>query len=129
MIENVTDTNYIMYAIQNYDNPSCIDDEDFEDDMKRFKYLKRLLNKYQTTGELKERLILNHLTVLLNVFGPEAVNKLLFLRLGEEFSKELKPFLIMLSILPDVIKGVRGECIETVNIPMDINIIQRLRKL
>ena len=68
-MQQLDDTNFMLYAAAHYDNPQCYDTDEFYDDLKRFKYLKRLLNRYKETGELKERLILNHLTVIYNVFG------------------------------------------------------------
>ncbi len=76
----LTEDNFLLYAAKNYDNPQCSSTEEFYDDLKKFKYIKRLFNKYAETGELKERLILNHIVVLANVFGPEAAVNLLFLR-------------------------------------------------
>ena len=72
MYEKITPDNVIMYAIKHYDNPHCMGEKEFEDDLKRFKYIKRLLRKYYDTGILKERLLLNHIIVLNNVFGADA---------------------------------------------------------
>ena len=71
MFDNLTKDNILLYAIKNYQNPSCQGIEEFYDDMKRFKYVKRLFRKYKETGELKERLLLNHIIVLNNLFGTE----------------------------------------------------------
>ena len=72
MYEKITSENVVMYAIKHYDNPQCEGEKEFQDDLKRFKYIKRLLRKYYETDILKERLLLNHIIVLKNVFGPEA---------------------------------------------------------
>ena len=81
MYEKITPQNVIMYAIRNYDNPQCEGEKEFEDDLKRFKYIKRLLRRYYDTGVLKERLLLNHLIVLTNVFSPEASTTLLLYKI------------------------------------------------
>ena len=77
-MKTLDDSNFLLYAASNYDNPQCYDTDEFYDDLKRFKYLKRLFNRYKETGELKERLILNHLIVIYNVFGPMPATRLLF---------------------------------------------------
>ena len=79
----LTEDNFLLYAAQNYDNPQCSSTEEFYDDLKKFKYIKRLFNKYSDSGELKERLILNHIVVLINVFGPVPAVNLMFFRLEE----------------------------------------------
>ena len=84
MYEKITPENVVMYAIKHYDNPQCEGEKEFQDDMKRFKYIKRLLRKYYETGILKERLILNHLTVLNNVFGATACTTLLVFKIQSE---------------------------------------------
>jgi hypothetical protein len=90
-----------MFAIKHYDNPQCEGESEFHDDMKRFKYIKRLLRKYQDSGELKERLILNHLIVVFNIFGAEAGSTLLLFKLEPEFWSILKTFMVFLNMLPD----------------------------
>jgi|TARA_B100001564_G_C20635651_1_gene669575 hypothetical protein len=101
MYEKLTKDNIVMYAIRHYDNPSCSGMDEFYDDMKRFKYIKRLIRKYKDTGVLKERLILNHIIVINNLFGPEAASTLLFFKIEQEFWSCLKPFLEFLSIMPE----------------------------
>ena len=88
-----------MFAIRNYDNPHCEGEKEFEDDLKRFKYIKRLLRKYYDTGVLKERLILNHIIVLNNVFGPDACATLLLYKIQPEYWSALKSFLLFLNII------------------------------
>ena len=90
-----------MYAIRHYNNPQCEGEKEFEDDLKRFKYIKRLLRKYHETGILKERLLLNHLIVLHNVFGSDAVSTLLLYKIQEEYWPTLKSFLLFLNIIRD----------------------------
>ena len=101
MYEKITPENVLMYAIRNYTNPHCEGEKEFEDDLKRFKYIKRLLRKYYETGILKERLLLNHIIVLNNVFGPDACATLLLFKIQEEYWPVLKSFLLFLNILRD----------------------------
>jgi hypothetical protein len=101
MFEKLTNDNITMFAIKHYDNPQCEGESEFHDDMKRFKYIKRLLRKYQDSGELKERLILNHLIVVFNIFGAEAGSTLLLFKLEPEFWSILKTFMVFLNMLPD----------------------------
>lgn len=101
MFEKLSKDNIIMFAIKHYDNPQCEGEVEFHDDMKRFKYIKRLLRKYQDSGELKERLILNHLIVVFNVFGAEAGSTLLLFKLEPEFWSVLKTFMVFLNMLPE----------------------------
>jgi len=99
MYEKITPENVLMFAIRNYDNPHCEGEKEFEDDLKRFKYIKRLLRKYYDTGVLKERLILNHIIVLNNVFGPDACATLLLYKIQPEYWSALKSFLLFLNII------------------------------
>ena len=101
MYEKITPNNVLMYAIKNYDNPHCEGEKEFEDDLKRFKYIKRLLRKYYDTGVLKERLLLNHIIVLNNVFGADACATLLLYKIQEDYWPVLKSFLLFLNILRD----------------------------
>jgi hypothetical protein len=105
MTEQLDETNALLYAAKHYDNPQCFDTLEFYEDLSRFKYLKRLFKRYEETGELKERLILNHLVVIFNVFGPEAGTRLLFLKM-DGFYQYLKPFLEMLGTLPVVVTNI-----------------------
>jgi len=88
-----------MFAIKHYDNPQAVGEKEFYDDMKRFKYMKRLFKKHSTTGILKERLIMNHIIVLSNVFSPEAVKVLLFYKINQEHWSLLKTFLVFLNYM------------------------------
>ena len=101
MYEKITPQNVIMYAIKNYDNPQCEGEKEFEDDLKRFKYVKRLLRRYYDTGVLKERLLLNHLIVLNNVFSAEAATTLLLYKIQPTYWPALKSFLIFLNTITD----------------------------
>ena len=99
MYEKITPDNVIMYAIKHYDNPHCMGEKEFEDDLKRFKYIKRLLRKYYDTGILKERLLLNHIIVLNNVFGADACATLLLFKIQDYYWPAMKAFLLFLNIL------------------------------
>ena len=99
MYETITNDNVMMFAIKHYDNPQCEGEKEFHDDMKRFKYIKRLLRKYKETGVLKERLLLNHIIILKNLFGPEACVTLLLFKIQREHWEILKSFLLFLNIL------------------------------
>jgi len=99
MYENITSDNVMMFAIKHYDNPQCEGEKEFHDDMKRFKYVKRLLRKYKDYDILKERLLLNHIIVLNNLFGPEACVTLLLFKINREHWETLKSFLLFLNII------------------------------
>ena len=99
MYKKITSENVNMFAISNYNNPHCEGEKEFYDDMKRFKYIKRLLRKYKDTGILKERLLLNHIIVLNNLFGAEACVTLLLLKIQKEYWETLKSFLLFLNII------------------------------
>lgn len=126
MQEKLDDTNFLLYAAKNYNNEHCYDTVEFYDDLKRFNYVKRLLNQYVETGELKERLILNHIIILYNVFGPIPITRMLFFKLKNR-KEQVKPFLELLNILPETIEniGMKGETFYTINIPSD----ERIKKV
>lgn len=130
MFDKVDDTNSLLYAAKHYDNPHCYDTVEFYEDLNRFKYIKRLLNKYQEGGELKERLIINHLIVIYNVFGAVPGTRLLFLKLKDQLP-QIMPFLILMGTLPEVVEGVgiENRNIVTSDITMDPYIVEVLRKL
>lgn len=96
----LNENNYLLFAIKNYDNPQAITEDDFHDDLKRIKYIKRLLKRYLNTGELRTHLILNHFIVLFNVFGDAGV-PLLFFKLDKELWSSTKSFLTYLGRVPD----------------------------
>jgi len=108
MYEKITSDNVTMFAIKYYDNPQCEGEKEFYDDMKKFKYIKRLLRKYKDSGVLKERLLLNHIIVLNNLFGPEACVTLLLFKIQREYWDTLKSFLLYLNIIrEDELKEVQ----------------------
>jgi hypothetical protein len=98
--DELNENNYLLFAIKFYDNPQAVTKEDFEDDLKRIKYVKRLLKKYKNTGTLKTHLILNHLIVLFNVFNDAAV-PLLFYNLERDLWPAITSFLVFLNRIPD----------------------------
>jgi len=120
MYEKITPENVVMYAIRHYDNPQCEGEKEFQDDLKRFKYIKRLLRKYYDTGILKERLLLNHLTVLNNVFGSTASTTLLLYKIQEEYWPALKSFLIFLNSIAED---------ELTHVEKDENVLDVLKEL
>ena len=120
--------NVMLYAIKVYDKPNCIMSE-FKDDMKRFNYLKRLFYRHRKTGEIKERLILNHIVVLYNVFGPEAATRLLFYKIEKEDYSALKTYLIFLSCMPEKVMGIKGKDIISSEIPVNTNVANALRTI
>jgi len=129
MNENLTDENFVLYCAKYYDNPSCQSTEEFLDDLKHIKYIKKLITRYVENGELKERLILNHLTILYNLFGAEHLPRILYLKLKLQF-QYIKPFLLMINILPDKLQNIGNEkVIELDNISMDEYIIEQLRHI
>ena len=115
-ITELTPDNWLFFAIQNYNNPSSVTYSDFEEDLKRFKYIKRLFKRYETTGELKTHLILNHVIVLYNVFD-EAATPLLFYKLEEAYWSVIKAFMLFLDRLPPVLnEDVDEECLKQLNL-------------
>ena len=120
MFKEITKDNWLLFAQHNYDNPTVEKEIEFYDDIKRFKYLKRLFRKYEITGEIKIRLVLNHVIVLQNVFGAEAAITLLLFKIDKKYWKILKPVLDYLSYLYPH---------ELNDIVYDSNIYNELRKL
>ena len=116
-----------MYAMKAYDKPDCIMSE-FKDDMKRFNYLKRLFRRYRKVDELREQLVLNHLVVLYNVFGPEVTSRMLFFKMSKDDYSALKTYLLFLSIMPDRIRGIKGQDIISSDIPIDTRVAEVLRQ-
>jgi len=110
-----------------YDKPDCIMSE-FKDDMKRFNYLKRLFRRYRKVDELREQLVLNHLVVLYNVFGPEVTSRMLFFKMSKDDYSALKTYLLFLSIMPEKIRGIKGQDIISSDIPIDTRVADVLRQ-
>ena len=129
-MKKIDESNFILYAAQCYDNPQCMDETEFFDDLKRFKYLKRLFNKYKENGKLKDRLVLNHLIVLYNLFGNEGTTRMLFFKLGK-YLDILKPFLVLLERCPEEVHGIgiEGRVIITSDITEDLHVVDLLRSI
>ena len=121
----LTNENYLMFALLHYDNPHCIDIKEYFEDVRKLKYIKRLFNRYKEDGVMKERLILNHIISFYNVFDNEAAARLLFFRVGEEYHSLLKTFLVFLNRMPDKI----NENLYSDSIQLDDKIIEILRNL
>ena len=122
----LNEDNFLIYAIKNYYNPGSMGINDLEDDLKRFKYVKRLLSRYKKTGEVSERLVLNHLVVIYNVFG-EAATDMLFYKLEPEYWTDLKTYLVYLHRMP--LETVVSPGIKETDIPLNKELIEILRKL
>ncbi|MFZ9876847.1 MAG: hypothetical protein ACO3EY_07320 [Candidatus Nanopelagicales bacterium] len=126
--DDLNESNVLLYAAKCYDKPNCIQSE-FEEDYKKFRYIKRLLNRYRLTGVIKERLILNHINLTQNVFGISASTRILFLKTDKRDWSSLKTLLIFLSAMPNIVKGIRGSDIISSDIPLDENLVIILRDL
>ena len=125
----LTEDNFIMYAVKNYDNPGCSGMDEFYDDLKRFKYIKRLLRKYNVGKDLRERLILNHIIVLGNLFGVEATTKMLFFKIEKKFWSQIKTFLVFLNYMPMKVLVSHGVEIIDNDIPLDYSILENLKSI
>ncbi len=129
IFDDLNEKNFLLYAMKEYNNPQCTNVEEFNDDLKKIKYIKRLLNQYVSEGVLKERLLLNHIIVFYNVFPPAAATRILFFKIEERFWPILKPFLFYLKLMPeDKIESIMGKEIRTNEILMDQGVIDSLRK-
>ncbi len=129
MSEKLTEDNFLLFCASHYDNARYATTEEFLEDINRLKYIKKLVTRYTENGDLKERLLLNHIIVLNNCFGPDALCKILYFKLKPQM-KYIKPFLLLLEILPDRIHNVGDEeWVDTDLIEMDHTIVSKLRKV
>ena len=128
VFDELNNDNVTIYAVKAYDRPNCVMSE-FKDDMKRFNYLKRLFKRYRKLDELRERLVLNHLVVLCNVFGPEVAIRLLFYKVSKDDYSALKTYLVFLSVMHDRVRGIKGQDIISSDIPIDMKIADILRDI
>lgn len=128
--EQLDETNFLLYAAKNYDNPSCFSTLEFYEDLNRFKYIKRLFSRYEEEGDLKERLILNHIIILYNTFGVPATTRMLFFKLNKYYSY-LIPFLVLLNYCPETVNniGIDSRTIKISDVPLDEGIVEALRKI
>ena len=126
---DLNEKNFLLFAMQHHDNPQCVEVEEFNDDLRRIKYIKRLFNQYDMDGVLKERLILNHIIVFFNVFQTRAATRILFFKIEEKFWPMLKTFLFYLRFMPeDKVESINGKDILVTDIQMDQGIINKLRE-
>jgi hypothetical protein len=126
--EDLNNDNFLIYAMKCYDKPNTIMSE-FKEDMKRFNYLKRLFHKYRKNNEMREQLVINHLIVLYNVFGPEAATRMLFFKMSKEDYSALKTYLLFLNMMPIVVKSIKGQDINSSDIEVDLRIADVLRNI
>lgn len=126
--DNLNNENFLMYCMKAYDRPDMIMSE-FKEDIKRFNYLKRLFRRYRKLGELREQLVLNHLIVVYNVFGPEVATRLLFFKIQKEDYSALKTYLLFLNYMPNVVHGIKGQDILSSDIEVDMTVADALRKI
>ena len=120
LFDKIDEDNFILYAAKNYYSPRCIDAEEFYDDLNRFKYIKRLVNRYDRGGDLRVNLVLNHMTVIMNVFGFEAGLKMLEYKVGLREWSVIKPFLVYL-------KAIKED--QYTDVSMDDYVVDQLRKI
>ena len=120
--DELNESNYLLFAIKFYNNPQAVTRDDFESDLKRIRYITRLLKRYKNTGELKIHLILNHLIILFNVFD-DATIPLLFYHLEEELWPAIKSFLVFLNRIPEYPKT------DITGIPLDDNCLTQLNSI
>ena len=120
LFDKLTEDNLLLYAAKQYYNPTCIDPEEFYEDLNRFKYIKRLVNKYLETGKISERLILNHMITVFNAFDIKPTLKILEFKFDGRQWEVLKPFLVFL-------KHIKND--EYVEIKMDVHVVEQLRKI
>ena len=120
LFETLDESNFLLYAARNYYSPRCIDAEEFYDDLNRFKYIKRLVNRYSRGGDLGVNLVLNHITVIMNVFGYEAGLKMLEYKVGLREWSVIKPFLVYL-------KAIKED--QYTDVSMDDYVVDQLRKI
>jgi len=127
-MEQLNDDTVLLYAIKAYDKLNYVKSE-FEEDYKTFRYVKRLLQRYRQSGELRENLVLNHLSLIYNMFGIEPGTRLLFFKMDEADYTSLKTFLVYLNTMPEVVHGINGRDIRSSDYPVDMRIANVLRSL
>lgn len=124
-MSDLNDSNFFLFAARNYQNYSATFDE-FKEDLYRLRYIKKIISRYKNTGEIKERLILNHLVILRNCFGNEATVRMIWLKM-EDHLPQVKCFLIALGMLPKKVYKVKGKNYDTDDIELDSEIVKVLR--
>lgn len=121
----LNDDNFLLYCMNNYDNTQCHSIQEFEEDLKKLLYIKKLLSRYKSNNDLREKLILNHIIILYNVFG-DAFTNMIFFKIDKEFWPTLITFLVYVNRMPDVIDNYG---IKLSDIVLDQNVISALRKI
>lgn len=127
-MEQLNDDTVLLYAIKAYDKLNYVKSE-FEEDYKTFRYVKRLLQRYRATGDIRQNLILNHLSLIYNMFGIEAGTRLLFYKMDEADYSSLKTFLVFLNTMPEMVHGINGREIRSSDLPIDMNVANILRTI
>jgi hypothetical protein len=122
LFNELTNENFLLFAIKNYENPQAVTKEDFDKDLNYFKYIKRLLKRYKSTGELKTHLLLNHFIVLYNIFG-EATTPMLFFKIEKDLWSVMKTFIMFLGKLPEYPKCYIHD------VPVDMDCLVELQKV
>lgn len=120
LFDELTDENFLLFAAKNYYNPRCIDAEEFYEDLKRFKYIKRLITRFTETDQLSVNLMMNHIIIIFNVFDVSSGIKMLEFKLTREQLSVVKPFLIYLKLI---------ENSEMTGIAMNLKVVEELRKI
>ena len=130
MHEPITEDTYLLYCSKHYDGGFLATTDDLHNDLSRIKYIKKLITRYRKNGDLQERLMLNHIIVLNNMFGAYATARILFFKLEDDF-EIIKPFLVLLSIMPERFENVGevGRMVDSDMLAMDQTIVDALRKL
>ena len=129
LFDDLNEKNYVHYAMKYYMNTQCTSVEEFNEDLNKVKYVKRLFNRFLETGELRTNLIMNHLIVIYNVFETEAATRMLFFKVEKRFHSILKPFLLFMERLPKVVKGIDGKDVVVNDIPLNEMTVKELRKI
>ncbi len=129
LFDDLNEKNYVHYAMKYYMNNQCTSVEEFNEDLNKVKYVKRLFNRFLETGELRTNLIMNHLIVIYNVFETEAATRMLFFKVEKRFYSILKPFLLFMERLPNVVKGIDGKDVVVNDIPLNEMTVKELRKI
>ncbi len=122
LFNELTEDNFILFAIKHYENPQSVTKEDFDKDLNHFRYIKRLLRKYKNEGELKTHLLINHFIVLYNIFG-DAATPMLFYKIEKELWSPMKTFILFLNKFPEYPKCYIHD------IPIDIECLSQLQKI
>lgn len=125
----LAESNFMLFATKNYNNPVCLDIKEFHSDLRKIRYIHRLFLRYTTTGEIKERLVLNHLISFYNVFDVDAATKILFYKIPKKYWPQLKTFLLYLNYMPEYIHNIEDKPIVSSSIHLDMKLVDILRRI